>query len=666
MALDSRSRWGFVLSIALYVAAAGAILFTGAKRHPLVVIAVAVLLLLAAALGNMTVRRVRTPPAQLPGILRLGVPFALMVIAIGLTAYFLAKGRTDGLGPLFLCGAFITAGHFLAELRSREALPIARGLIVLVPVGVVVLLAIQLGTSRPGWLLVAAVALLLAPFGLTLLATDLLRGGYVPPRLGAVAGIVSLVLGAFWLGRSGVDRHFVILISGVLLLLILAIAADTQADVVLVAVVLAFVWSGLPRAVDLDDDVLATPIQASSVDGSQSVLVALGDSYMSGEGAKQFYEGTNKPGEPLKNECRRAPTAYAHTVLTLPESEPFGSRLAFFACSGALGSHVWRVGQHSGEPPGGPGATQLQQLESLLATGAKVPLVLISIGGNDAGFSNIGIGCLAPGNCVVRGQLWLDKLQDVATRVDTTYTKLRALVGDDVPVLAVPYPEPLNPVRTGCGYSLLEGQEHKFLSGFVRQLNRVVRKAAADHGFYYLEGMERALEGLRICDSGSNQDNLGVNFIAISDTDGLADQLGNPQAWLHNSLHPNERGHAAMARVLADWMKNHPAPKGLADKPGSDTYDVDSLQTIMGPEFDGSYCGIPGFQTTRCGLSDTEWAQTEVSLFLRGILGPLLLICLGAWLLCLALLTKTRTSWSAQVHRLDNFVFGVLGRLPPI
>jgi len=98
VALDSPSKWGFVLSIALYVAAAAAIIVTGAKRHPLVVIAVAVLLLLAAALANMTVRRVRTPPAQLPGYLRLGVPLGLMLIAVGLTVFFLTKGRTDGLG----------------------------------------------------------------------------------------------------------------------------------------------------------------------------------------------------------------------------------------------------------------------------------------------------------------------------------------------------------------------------------------------------------------------------------------------------------------------------------------------------------------------------------------------------------------------------------------
>jgi len=668
VALDSPSKWGFVLSIALYVAAAAAIIVTGAKRHPLVVIAVAVLLLLAAALANMTVRRVRTPPAQLPGYLRLGVPLGLMLIAVGLTVFFLTKGRTDGLGLLCLCGAFITAGHFLAELRSRERWKIGRGFIVLVPVGAAVLLAVQLGTSQPGWLLVAGLALLVAPFGLTLLATDLVDGGYVPPVRGALAGIVGLVLGAVWLALSGVDRHFVILISGALLVLILAIAADSQADVVLVVVVVAFVWSGFPRAADLDDDVVATPISASSVDGSQPVLVALGDSYMSGEGAKRFYEGTNKPGEPLKNECRRAPTAYAHTVLRMPEAEGFGSRLAFFACSGALGRHLGEVGQHSGEPPGGPRATQLEQLKSLLDTGAKVPLVLISIGGNDAGFSDIGIACVAPGNCVVRGQLWLNKLQDVATKVDSAYAKLRQVVGDEVPVLAVPYPEPINPDRTGCGYSLLEGQEHKFLSGFVRQLNRVVRKAATGHGFYYLGAMEDALEGpgLRICDTGSNQDNLGVNFIAISDTEGLADQLANPQAWLHNSLHPNERGHEAMAGVLAEWMKKHPAPQGLADKPGSETYDVETLQEIMGPSFHSDYCGTPGFQTSRCGLSDADWAQTEVSLFLRGILGPLLLICLGAWLLCLAFLTMTRASWGALVGAADTFVFGLLGSLPQL
>ena len=79
---------------------------------------------------------------------------------------------------------------------------------------------------------------------------------------------------------------------------------------------------------------------------------------------------------------------------------------------------------------------------------------------------------------------------------------------------------------------------------------------------------------MRICDTGSNQDALGVNFLAISDTEGLIDQLANPMGWLHNSLHPNERGHVQMTKVLAAWLAAHPSPRGLADAAGSEVYEV--------------------------------------------------------------------------------------------
>ena len=43
------------------------------------------------------------------------------------------------------------------------------------------------------------------------------------------------------------------------------------------------------------------------VGAKKHVLVAIGDSYMSGEGADTYFEGTDIGGE---NQCRRAPTAW--------------------------------------------------------------------------------------------------------------------------------------------------------------------------------------------------------------------------------------------------------------------------------------------------------------------------------------------------------------------
>ncbi len=453
----------------------------------------------------------------------------------------------------------------------------------------------------------------------------------------------------------------------VLLVLLLAIAADGQADVVLVATLVALVWSAFPRVVPLDADVVGSPVSSATVSDGDRVLVSLGDSYMSGEGAQRFYDGTNSPGGDEPNECRRAPTAYAHLILEDPAAADFGSRLAFFACSGAVGSNLWSRPQYAGEPPGGNPATQLQELAALREAGATVPLVLVSIGGNDAGFADLAIACIAPGNCVQRGEQWLSRLQQVADRLDTAYDEIRSAVGDDVPVLVVPYPQPINAVRKNCGYSLLESQEHRFLNGFVTQLDNVVQKAAQEHGFYYVAAMKTVLEDaqMRICDTGSNQDALGVNFLAISDTEGLIDQLANPMGWLHNSLHPNERGHREMTKVLASWMAAHPSPRGLSDEAGSEVYDVATLQGVMGESFTSAHCGQAGFDTDRCALSDADWTVTEVSLFLRSVLLPAGLMVLGAWLVALGLIRLTRPYSRRFFGRISDRLFEVLGRIGP-
>jgi hypothetical protein len=93
-------------------------------------------------------------------------------------------------------------------------------------------------------------------------------------------------------------------------------------------------------------------------------------------------------------------------------------------------------------------------------------------------------------------------LDEVEDRVGEAYREIRAAVGAEAPVLAVPYPQPIR--ESSCDYSLLEDDEHRFLHGFVEQLNGVVRQAARDARFYFLGEMEGAFsDRFRICDGRS-------------------------------------------------------------------------------------------------------------------------------------------------------------------
>lgn len=653
MALDRQSKKGIVFAAGAYVLAFGVLLITGRTRQPWVVVLSGVLLLAAAVIANATTRRIRSGN-QWSSRIRVLVPIVLIVLGLALTVFFYTNRSVDGAALFSLCGAFIATGHLVGELRSRRGRTVLRVLL-LVGCAVPVMAGLWLALDHPLWgLLLAALGLLAGPIGLSLLSQDLLDMRLVRPLPFALVGVIAIVIAVvIWLPAAGMPAFFGWRLALVLLVLVLAIAANTQADVILVVVVLGLIWTGIPRTVEVDATVLPSPATAGVVGPEDTVLVALGDSYMSGEGASRFYIGTNDPDS---NECRRAPTAYAREVLDNSAAQEYGDRLAFYACSGAVGRDIIDRDQHPGEPPGGA-MSQSEQLTTLLETGAKAPLILVSIGGNDAGFSDIGTECLAPGNCVVRGQKWLDDLQRVAERVDAAYTSIRKVAGDDVPVLAVPYPAPINPTR--CGYSLLEPLEHRFLDGFVGELNKVVRKAAAEHGFLYLGTMEQAMTnaGLRICDGDSEPNQLGVNFVALSDTEGLIDQLANPMNWIHNSLHPNERGHDQMTQVLASWMDSRRQVAALPDDPGSDLYQVRTLPQIMGENFTADYCGKPDAEIDGCDLNSASWAMAETARFLLGIVLPGGLLLIGAWLVALAALRPARRPVDRFLDWLDSRLF---------
>jgi lysophospholipase L1-like esterase len=102
-----------------------------------------------------------------------------------------------------------------------------------------------------------------------------------------------------------------------------------------------------------------------SADGARAEAeeyVALGDSYSSGVGTRVYYnDGTS---------CQRSPEAYGPLI-----SSARGYTLSFQACSGAKTTDV--------------NSSQLGTL------GSSTNLVTITIGGNDAGFSNVIINCAA-------------------------------------------------------------------------------------------------------------------------------------------------------------------------------------------------------------------------------------------------------------------------------
>lgn len=624
----------------LYVASFILLTLFAAIRVPLGVVVAAALLAGTSLVLNRRLRR-HPPATPRERFWRFMVPVTMVVVGAGL-AFLPLLEFADGVGFFGVCLLFLGVGQLLTLWRSSSCGAIVRGLVVLFLCAAAFaagLAGLSGGASQWAALLLAE-GILASPIGLSLLSEDVLgrfvvgsswRRRLIISATGAVlavGGFVWLVTGASIPIGSGLA------FGVVLALLVAAIASDTPADILIVVAVVAVGWATNPRSVPLTE-----PAQP---DTNETVLVALGDSYMSGEGATQFYEGTNHKKE---NECRRAPSAYA-TKVVLENSTAVPDDLAFIACSGAVAAHIYERVQHPGEPIGGPvrvvngvstrGLPQLDHLDWLTRqknVNVTAEVILVSIGGNDALFGEIGRTCLLPGDCSEVGGRWLENLANVAPAVDRAYQEIRDHVGMATPVVVVPYPVPLN--ETGCPGSVFEPNEHKFLARFVGELNRVLERAATDAGLHYLNEMRTVLDqhDLRLCDVPAGD--AGINFFGLNPVDGLIEQRVNPTNWLHNSLHPNHRGHAVMVGTLKDWLEDRPdLPVPREPRREQGLTRIATIEQLMeDPDF--RHCGSLTNRPAHCGRTADDWAAGQVADVARRHLAPLLALVVGAWLVSL-------------------------------
>lgn len=359
----------------------------------------------------------------------------------------------------------------------------------------------------------------------------------VPPFAVAVLGLVLFLVGAYVLVGLRLKIPFwpALAVAGVVWLAGASFVIRGEGLLLVVAVGLASVWVLLDRT----DEGAANPNPSAT-----ERIVALGDSYISGEGSPSYFAGTNvKDGD--ENECRRSPSAFPYLV-----AQRTGMALDFFACSGAKAAQLHQEpGQEPDSPPEVVGA--LPQLDNLPADVSAVKVVLVSIGGNDALFGDVGQGCTLPGSCEALREMWLANLDQVGPKVTRAYEAvMERLPG--VPVVAIPYPLMLR--ERSCGWSVLHDAEHEFLSEFVTVLNDRIRVSAANAGVNFFDEQLFAYEGARICDGGGPDDTV-MNFLSFGPVDGSFASRVNPRNWIHGSLHPKPEGHRRTAALLAPFVE---------------------------------------------------------------------------------------------------------------
>lgn len=288
---------------------------------------------------------------------------------------------------------------------------------------------------------------------------------------------------------------------------------------------------------------LSNPAEDKPLDPNPTAsfrIVALGDSYISGEGAESFFAGTDEFGV---NQCHRAATSYPYLV-----AEQLPASLTLVACSGAETEDVTRRGQYPRSDPEENGHGARPQLE-VLREAAEPDAVLISIGGNDAGFAEIGAGCVNPfADCRRSASFWLRRLDTkVYPALLDTFTAVRE-AANGVAVFALTYPSPIGP--TYCRDILLSEPEVGFVRDvFVGRLNQIVEFAANAARIRVID-LTDSLVGHRICEQPLGR--AAINFLKLGRTRGSTVHLsiGGLKSLANGTFHPNRLGHELISRKV--------------------------------------------------------------------------------------------------------------------
>jgi lysophospholipase L1-like esterase len=295
--------------------------------------------------------------------------------------------------------------------------------------------------------------------------------------------------------------------------------------------------------------------------------VILGDSLSSGEGTYGVYDpSTARPGV---NMCHQSSNAFGAQYAGIFQKDTGDSyNLWNFACSGAGTPDIYTDPNPNGNTAGIPDQGEQAQTQDLSAL-SDVRLVTVSIGINDLGLLNFAQYCYtqpstitAENNCflnianfnVPNWGNYQTNLTNLPTYLAKAYQAIQAAAGSNATIAVVNYPQ-IFPTslewNQSCNEKLPNGNmlipSASMLTAAraaVTQLNSAIATAvaAAQAKFknFILVDESNALVGHELCSTGA----ADVNQVNYNDG-------GYPFTSDDESLHPNDNGYLAMAKVLA-------------------------------------------------------------------------------------------------------------------
>jgi lysophospholipase L1-like esterase len=241
---------------------------------------------------------------------------------------------------------------------------------------------------------------------------------------------------------------------------------------------------------------LAVLVPATSAAAAPQ-YVALGDSYASGVGTRVFYKESG--------ECERSPDAYPPKVAAAK-----GYALSFQACSGATTTEV-----------------NQKQLGTLTS---GTSLVTITIGGNDAGFSNVIINCalyfFTCGSAISEADEFIQK--KLPGLLETTYKDIRGKA-TTARVVVLGYPKLFTKEGKTCNVNFLTSGNEKKMNESAVLLDGVI-KARAEAAKFTFVNPTGPFESHEVCSS--------------------SEWLNGQSNPLSESYHPNVAGQAEFTSLM--------------------------------------------------------------------------------------------------------------------
>jgi len=285
------------------------------------------------------------------------------------------------------------------------------------------------------------------------------------------------------------------------------------------------------------------------------VVVALGDSAASGEGAGDYEPGTRGEGGDW---CHRSPAAYVHRT-TLGT----GVNLA---CSGAAAAHV-ALGSAVHHTEGSQAARLLE-----VARRSRVVAVTVQVGANDdPDMSGTAVACIRafldprePGCRYSLGPGWAGRSAAVAPRIEAAVRDVRGAMasagyGDaDYALVLLSYAAPGSEAMPawhavqGCPYSRPDAAWAR-TEAFPR-LAEAIGAVADRTGARFLD-LTRAAEGREAC-TGALRDEW-QRRLAVDPRSLVQGTLGAAGMRLfQESFHPTAAGHTAIAGCLSEFVRS--------------------------------------------------------------------------------------------------------------